>query len=91
MFPARFAVVDTHSDPEESPSTVPALMVKATPFSCSGRPAFARAPLEEDPRGEPGTSPQGWLWTRLGQFLSTMGESCFFFRIPAFKQEAASE
>lgn len=57
-------------------------MVKATPFNGSGRLAFARPSLEEDPRGEPGASPQGCLWTRLGQFLSTMGDSCFFFRMP---------
>lgn len=82
---------DTHSDPDESPSTVPALMVRATPFSCSGGPALARPSLEEDPRGEPGASPRAGPWTRLGQVLSTMGESCFFFRIPAVKQEAESE
>lgn len=85
-FPARFAVLDTHSDPDESPSTVPALMVRATPFSCSGGPVLACPSLEEDPRGEPRAS----LGTRLGQFLSTMGESCFFFRIPALQPEAAS-
>lgn len=81
--------VDTHSDPDESPSTVPALMVKATPF----RPALSRPSLEEDPRGEPGAPPQAWAWawTRLGQVLSAMGDSCFFFRIPVFTQEATSE
>lgn len=89
----RVPSAGTHSDPDESPSTVPALMVRATPFSCSGRPALARPSLEEDPRGEPGASPRAWPWpwTRLGQALSTMGDSCFFFRIPAVKQEAESE
>lgn len=66
-------------------------MVKATPLGCSGRPALDRPSLEEDPLGEPGASLQGWLWTRLGQVLSTMGESCFLFRIPAFTQEEACE
>lgn len=40
------------SDPDESPSTVPALMLRATPFSWSGRPRLAEAArlsLEEDP------------------------------------------
>lgn len=70
----------THSEPDESPSTVPALIVRATPFSCSGRLGLARPSLEEDPRGEGGSL--GW---RAGMLLSTMGESCFFFRIPAWE------
>lgn len=28
-----WCLLDTHSDPEESPSTVPALILMATPFS----------------------------------------------------------
>lgn len=82
------ACVNTHSDPDESPSTVPALMLMATPFSWSGRPGLAgpaRPSLEEDPRGDavPGAFSQSSLWMRLRPFLSTIGESCFFFRIPA--------
>lgn len=81
-------LVDTHSDPEESPSTVPALILMATPFSWSGRTDLAgpaRLTLDEDPCGDtvPGTFPPGSLWMWLGQFLSTIGDSCFFFRIPA--------
>ena len=77
--------VNTHSDPDESPSTVPALMLMATPFSWSGRLALAgaaRLSLEEDPCGDavPGMSS---LWMRSRPFLSTIGDSCFFFRIPA--------
>lgn len=82
------ACVNTHSDPDESPSTVPALMLMATPFSWSGRLGFAgpaRPSLEEDPHGDsvPGAFSQSSLWMRLRPFLSTIGESCFFFRIPA--------
>ena len=80
--------IDTHSDPDESPSTVPALMLMATPFSWSGGPGLggrARQSLEEDPSGDavPGAFSHSSLWMRLRPFLSTIGESCFFFRIPA--------
>lgn len=78
---------DTHSDPDESPSTVPALMLRATPFSWSGKLRLAEAArlsLEEDPWGDavPGAFSHSSLLMRLKLFLSTMGESCFFFRIP---------
>jgi len=81
------ACADTHSDPDESPSTVPALMRRATPFSWSGRLGLAgpaRLSLEEDPCGDadPGALSHSSLWIRCRPFLSTIGESCFFFRIP---------
>lgn len=69
----------THSDPDESPSTVPALMLRATPFSRSGLGLPARLSPEDDPCGEAAPSP---CWPRGRPFLSTIGESCFFFRIP---------
>lgn len=83
-----FLCINTHSDPDESPSTVPALMLMATPFSWSGMLGLAgpaRLSLEEDPCGDalPGAFPQSSLLMRLRPFLSTIGESCFFFRIPA--------
>lgn len=89
------ARVNTHSDPDESPSTVPALMLMATPFSWSGRLGLAepaRPSLEEDPRGDavPGVLSQSSLWMRLKPFLSTIGESCFFFRIPAQEENMKS-
>lgn len=78
----------THSDPDESSSTVPlALMLRATPFSCSGTLALAPLPfpsLEEEPREEAGPAAltDSSLWIRLMPFLSAMGDSCFFFKMP---------
>lgn len=82
------AYIDTHSDPDESPSTVPALMLITTPFSWSGRLGLggpARLSLPDDSCGDtvPGGFSHSSLWIRLKPFLSTIGESCFFFRIPA--------
>ena len=87
----------THSDPDESPSTVPALMVMATPLRWSaggGLGAAGRPSLEEEEeegdgepparRGDPGPwpAPDSSLWIRWSPFRSAMGDSCFFFRIP---------
>ena len=87
----------THSDPDESPSTVPALMVMATPLRLSARGGFGapgRPSLEEEEeegegepparRGDPGPwpAPDSSLWIRWSPFRSAMGDSCFFFRIP---------
>lgn len=86
--------MDTHSDPEESPSTVPDLILRATPFSWSGREVLAgpdRPSLEVDPCGDavPWTFPRGSLCTWLaGQLLSTMGDSCFLFRMPAVEENS---
>lgn len=85
---SHMGVLQWLSDPDESPSTVPALILMATPFSWSGRLGLtrpARPSLDDDPCGDaaPGAFSESSLWRRLRPFLSTMGESCFFFRIPA--------
>lgn len=75
----------THSDPEESPSTVPALTLSATPFSCSASEllvGLARPLLEAEPGGDAVARWSLCTWL-AGQLLSTMGDSCFFFRMPA--------
>lgn len=82
------SLFDTHSDPDESPSTVPALMLMATPLRWSGMLGLARPTrpsLEDDPCGDAVSSvcSHSSLWMRLRQFLSTIGDSCFFFNIPA--------
>lgn len=84
----------THSEPDESSSTVPALMLMAmgmTPFSCSwrdwrgggrgGRP-FRLPSLAEEPREDPVPCSRGSL-SRL--LFSLMVGRHFFLRMPGYK------
>lgn len=72
----------THSDSDESLSSVFVSPLTDAPFRRSRLAPPPRPSLEEGPREE-AESPDSWLCMRLMAFLSAMGDSCFFFRIPA--------